>query len=176
MSLSDVAWSSEADISFEGSTGISPDVARPVITAGGTVVNASGSFVILAGTDKDGSTGGRLSVGEITAGGASSVTLAALEIAGIGIGRAFEGRPSPTVSEMLAEYCCVAREGSMGGWESVTEGVTTGRPPRRSDVEAGFSETGSVPALREGSITGSKSVIDAPSVAVPVSAAREGSG
>lgn len=180
-------------IDFEGSTGISRDVAGPVLTTGSAAVKRSVLSVRLAGTDCDGSTDGRLRVGEITIGGTSSVALKAPDFSDIGIGNVFDGCFSPKVSEALAEIVCRARESPAGAEESVTEGTGAERPPASLDGAAGFSEARSVCALREASfpdnrsVTGGKGAEDGKSVTrgtedggvlsadEPVSIAREGS-
>ena len=99
-------------------------------------------------------------MGEITIGEESSVALAAPVFADIEIGTAFVGCPTPMVSEALAEYDCLAGEGSVGGEEPVAEGPGIDRLPGRPDGEAGFSETRSVCTLGEVSFAGKRSVAE----------------
>ena len=160
VSLSYVAWLSEAVIGFDGSTGMSLDVAGPVVTTGIPAVNGLVSSVRLAGRDSGGGTDGRLEVGEITIGGVSSVALAVPVFADMEIGKASDGCFPPTVSEALAETVCLAGEGSVGGEDSVAEGPGVDRPPGRPDGEAGFSEARSVCAPREVSFAGNTSVTE----------------
>lgn len=154
-----MAWLSEAVIGFDGSTGMSLDVAGPVVTTGLSAVTGVVLSVWLAGTDSGGGTDERL-VGEITIGGVSSVALAAPVFADMEIGKASDGRFPPTVSEALAESVCLAGGGSVGGEDSVDEGPGIDTPSGRPDGEAGFSEARSVCAPREVSFAGNTSVTE----------------